>query len=212
MENEKVILIENELRKRHAFAYSWGKKQDNEWDKLTSFIYQTEHFIDLKIELSKRFYHQDNFKELCYYAMNRWYNFHSAKAVEELFCSHPFVTPHQDEFHKEIDFYINDLPFDHKTSVFPLGLNKDLKWAQENKEYLIHWLYDNQSKEQRHHCKNRIFIILYDQKGEHWKLKSELTIIKIAIDRYFENWSPEQLITIEFPNQKVVADVIWVVR
>ncbi len=210
MNETTLAQMQNELRKRHAFAYSWGKKQDNEWDKLTSFIYQTEHFIDLKIELSKRFYHQPYFKELCYYAMNRWYNFHSAKAVEAIFCTHPLVKPHQDEFHKEIDFYINELPFDHKTTVFPLGLNKDLNWAIHHTKELIQWLYDNQSAEQRHHCKNRIFIVLFDQNGEHWKLKSELNLIKTAIDRYLEKWTPEQLITIEFPNQKVVADVIWV--
>ncbi len=212
MEKEQIIIIENELLKRHAFAYSWGKKQDNEWDKLTSFIYQTEHFIELKIELSKRFYHQPDFKELCYYAMNRWYNFHSAKVVEKLFCSHPLVKPHPDEFHKEIDFYLDSIPFDHKTSIFPKGLNKDIKWAQENKLELLHWLYDNQSGEQRHHCKNRIFIMLYDHKGEHWKLKSELTLIKKEIDNYLFNWNTNKLVNIQIGNKTLLSDIIWVMR
>ena len=212
MEKEQIIKIENELRKRHAFAYSWGKKQDNEWDKLTSFIYQTEHFVDLKIELSNRFYHQPDFKDLCYYAMNRWYNFHSAKAVEAIFCSHPLVKPHQDEFHKEIDFYINELPFDHKTTVFPLGLNKDFNWAIHHTKELIQWLYDNQSSEQRHHCKNRIFIVLFDQNGDHWKLKSELTLIKKEIDNYLLNWNANKLVRIQIGNKILLSNIIWVLR
>ena len=53
------------------------------------------------------------------------------------------------------------MPFDHKTSVYPSAFKKTLEYAKEHREELIDWLYENQSKQQRFHMKNRLFVVVF---------------------------------------------------
>ena len=73
--------LESELKKRLDFPYNWGRKQSDEWDRKTKFIYQTQDFESLENQC------RDFDNELRNYAFNRWLNFWSAKAVEEIFAS-----------------------------------------------------------------------------------------------------------------------------
>jgi hypothetical protein len=204
-----VSQLQNELRLRHNYPYSWSKKQDDDWDEKTQFIYTCLDFLSLKKAISVHLYHLPNFKELAYYAMNRWYNFNSAKAIEHVFCTHPAVRAHQNNFHKEIDFYVHDIPFDHKTTIFPKGFGQTYEDTKKNPSPLIEWLYRNQSGEKRHHLKNRIFIVLYAAHGEHWKLKSELIDLQHMIDGYLRNFNPNQLFSLELNHQPVLSDVLF---
>jgi len=147
------------------------------------------------------------------YALNRWYNFWSAKAVEELFATHPEVTPHRNKYDKLIDFTISGTPFDHKTTRFPQQWNKSLQETQENPRELIRWLYENQSSEGRFHQCNRLFVVVFDSfAGDHWKVKAEIGLLKEGIDRYMESFSIDQLYRFDFGDGELFSDIIWVIR
>ncbi len=159
-------LLEIELMKRLKYQYVWGRKQNNEWDSATNFIYKIESF-DALISKTESVFHEkylDNYnrQDFFNYSVNRWYNFNSAKAVEYFFSLSKKVTPHYNPKNKLIDFSINGINFDHKTSVFPQKFPFDISYALNHKKELINWLYQNQSQQGRLHYENRLFLILYD--------------------------------------------------
>jgi hypothetical protein len=47
---------------------------------------------------------------------------------------------------KFINFYIETIPFDHKTTIFPQSFKKSIPCAIEHKIELIEWLYKHQCK------------------------------------------------------------------
>ncbi len=198
--------VENELKERWAYPYRWGRRQLNDWDKQTNFIYKTYSFNSLLEKI-------DNFEQpLKDYALNRWYNFWSAMAVEYIFSSHSNVIANKNKYDKLVDFSINNIPFDHKTSVFPRGFNRSYDYAKNNKKELIQWLYYNQSQEGRKHLKNRLFILLFAEDDEHWKLKAEINYLKAEINDYVINFNKNQLCRLDFGKGKIYSDIIWVVK
>lgn len=207
-------LLEKELKKRLNFEYNWGRKQLNVFDVKTSFIYETQDFETLLNRLDTNFKEASNFNDLKNYALNRWYNFWSAKAVESIFCETEKVRPHPNSKNKFIDFYINDIPFDHKTTVFPKGFKKSIPYAIEHKRALIEWLYNNQSAQQRQHFENRIFVVLIDfeHPTNHWKLKAELLWLKKIISTYLLNFNLSKLQTFTFENKTIYSDIIWAIK
>lgn len=204
--------LEIELKKRHRYPYQWFRKQNDQWDQYTNFIYSTPQWQTL-IEKIKEVHrqHQLDKNEIFQYAANRWYNFHSAKAIETIFLEIGDAIPAEDK-DSEKDFYLNGIAFDHKTSVFPREYPVPFQEAKENKGHLIEWLYNNQSREKRFHLKNRLFVVVYDQRGEHWKLKAELALIKNAIHNYLTLFDPHLLHCINFGDQQSLSDIIWVER
>jgi len=198
--------VEKELKNRLAHPYRWGRKQSNSWDSDTNFIYKTYSFNSL---LTKT----NNFDlELKDYAYNRWFNFWSAMAAEDIFASHSRVEANKNSYDKLVDFKIDNIPFDHKTSVFPKGFGKTYEYARENEKELIQWLYDNQSQQGRKHLKNRLFIIMYDKNNQHWKMKSEIMELKKEIDLYVDNFSQSNLYEFDFGDGKVYSDILWITK
>lgn len=197
--------LESEFKKRLDFPYVWGRRQSDDWDRKTRFIYQTQDFESLENQCK-------NFDEdLRNYAFNRWLNFWSAKAVEHIFTSNSLVTKEGNQFSKTVDFYISEIPFDHKSSVFPKGFKKSFDYAVDHKKELIEWLYNNQSQEGRNHSKNRLFVIFYNEKqDEHWKLKTELTLIQEKITDYLDNFSRDNLVSLNLESHEILSDIIWV--
>ena len=192
--------VENELKKRLVYPYKWGRKQSNSWDSDTNFIYKTYSLESLLLKMVA--FNQD----LRDYALN-W----SAMAVEDIFGSHQVVQPNKYIYDKLVDFNINMIPFDHKTSIFPKGFNKTIEYAQTNKKELITWLYENQSQQGRKHLKNRLFIVLYDNNAhQHWKMKAEIMFLKISIDNYLKTFSKQNLVELDFGNGAVFSDIIWI--
>lgn len=199
--------LEIELKKRLTFPYKWGSRQTDAKDKATNFIYETYSFETL---LSRSKHLNESFRN---YALNRWYNFWSAMAAENIFVSHPNIQANKNHRDKLVDFTISTIPFDHKTSVFPKGFDKSYTYARKNEKELIQWLYDNQSQEGRKHLKNRLFIVLYDgEKNEHWKMKSEIMLLKSSIDKYVENFSERRLHKFDFGDGEVLSDIIWLIK
>jgi len=205
--------IETELKKRLTYQYKWGRKQNDHFDKLTNFVYHTFNFDDVLKEINNRFKNDKEHQNISNYVLNRWFNFWSAQAVEKIFCSLPNVKPALDDKDRLVDFTIDGVTFDHKSSVFPKNFPHPIKDAIKKTDELINWLYKNQSQQQRKHLKNRLFIVLYSSDGEHWKLKAEISWLKERIEKYMECFNPNYLL--KFPledGRNTLSDVIWAIK
>lgn len=210
--NPSFSQIENQLKNRWDHPYTWYKKQNDYWDKQTNFIYEIPEWKPLiKAIANAVTTHNFDKKEFFYYVINRWYNFWSSVAVEEIFCSLPEIEPAKNSRDKQVDFTIKSIPFDHKTSVFPKGFKNNYAFAKAYKEKLLFWLYVNQSQEGRKHFANRLFIIVYAENGHHWKLKAEISLLHKAISNYVATFDPNQLTRLSFPEKEAaLSDIIWV--
>jgi hypothetical protein len=205
--------IESELKKRLVYPYKWGQKRNDNFDKQTNFIYHTFLFEDLLKEIDNRFKSEKNFDLYFNYTINRWYNFWSAQAVENIFCSLPNVKPALDSKDRLVDFTIDGEAFDHKTSIFPKNFPYKIDEAIKKTDELIKWLYKHQSQQQRKHLKNRLFVVLYSKDGEHWKLKSEITWLKERIEKYMLGFNPNYLLKFNFEKGKeTLSDIIWAIK
>ena len=206
--NETLAQIEAQLKRRVAEygPVRWGRKQTDEWDRQTQFIYHTFAWDDLRAQIATLD------RPLADYAVHRWFNFWSARAVEMAFCAQPGVQANRDAKDRLIDFRIHGIPFDHKTSVFPARYGRPFDQAQRDKRHLIRWLYEQQSTQGRHHLANRLFILLYAQDGEHWRLRAEVSELARLIAEYVAHFSPPHLIRLSFDTHQALADVLWFVQ
>ncbi len=209
----ELVNIEKELKKRLAYPYKWGRKQNDYFDKLTNYVYGISSFDEVIKETEKRFSKDKEHQNIANYALNRWYNFWSAQAVEKIFCTLPNVKPAIDEKDRLVDFTIDGITFDHKTSIFPKNFPYPIDESIKKTNELILWLYTHQSQQQRKHLKNRLFIVLYSADGEHWKLKAEISWLKERIEKYMQGFNPHYILkfTLE-AEQETLADVIWAIR
>lgn len=209
--DEALLHMENELKKRLAYPYHWGTKQTDVLDKQTRFIYQTKTFKNLLEQINTHFETKEEKEQLKNYALNRWFNFHSAKAVENIFKSHFLVSKTQNSKDKEKDFFIEGIPFDHKTTVFPKKFKGTFNETINQPDKLINWLYKHQSQQGRHHLKNRLFVVLYNSNGKHWQLKANLQKIEEAVHQYLNRFSAKQLHHFSFEKElDTLSDLIWV--
>lgn len=209
-----IELLEKELKKRTVYPYIWGTKQNNEFDDATNFIYKISSFDLLLDTIEINFKNNLNYPQLKNYALNRWYNFWSAQGIEALFCQNNMVKAHANSKDKYVDFYIQNIPFDHKTTVFPKGFKKSPPYALTHKQEFLTWLYLNQSTEKRQHFGNRLFIVLvdYSQENTPWKLKAELQWLNQAIATYLSKFDASKLQKIILRNTQIYADIIWAVK
>ena len=208
-----ILQIEKELKKRLVYPYKWGRKQNDEFDRLTNFVYRISSFEEVLKEIENKFRSDKEHQNISNYALNRWFNFWSAQAVEKIFCSLPNVKPALDEKDRLVDFSIDGVTFDHKTSIFPKNFPYPIEEAIKKTDELIIWLYKNQSQQQRKHLKNRLFIVLYSADGDHWKLKAEISWLKERIEKYMEGFNPHFLLKFSLEkNHDTISDVIWAIR
>lgn len=203
--NVNLVTLENELRQRlQEPFYPWGRKQNDKWDDATQFIYDTPTWDLLK-------HRTQNFNQDLYrYAVNRWFNFWSAVGVEAIFCDLPGVIPAKNPKDRLVDFTIQGIRFDHKTTVFPAGFRYGPYFAYEHPGHLIEWLYQNQSTGRRYHYSNRLFVVLHDGDGQHWKLRAELSLIKAAVQSYVAEFELDSLIKVRANGNVALSDLIWV--
>jgi hypothetical protein len=197
--------LEIELKKLPMMP-AWGRKQFDDWDKLSSFVYALPSYEKLQEEL-KRLNKPTEFNN---YVIHRWYNTLSAVGVEKIFSKLPNVLPNTNRYDKLVDFSINNITFDHKTTVYPRNFGHDINFAKQNPQKLISWLYAEQSKEGRFHTSNRLFIVLHKADTHHWKLRAELTRMKPVISDYVNTFDYEKLHRLNLETGKTtLSDVIW---
>jgi hypothetical protein len=205
--NLNLAALEAELEKRVAEPETpWGRTQNDEWDRATSFIYTTSTWEGVKAAS------QSLAPDMRNYAINRWFNYWSAMGVESMFCALPGVTPAKNERDRLIDFTIHGVSFDLKTSVYPAGFEHPIALARRHPLRLINWLYQHQSSESRHHHGNRLFIILYNHQGEHWKLRSELTAMQTVIRQYMTTFNIRSLPRVHYTGRVILSDLIWFIK
>ncbi len=203
MSNWSQIEEQLQLRVSECPPSPWGRKQENDWDRQTAFIYGIHAWEELQQRVEKMP------SDVASYAINRWFNFWSAQAVEEAFCALPGVYPNQNQYDKLVDFTLHGIKFDLKTSVFPKQYNRSIEFAMKNKKDLVLWLYDNQSRQQRYHMKNRLFIVLYAENGEHWRLRAEIGRMAQVVREYVYSFEQSNLINFESNSKVVLSDIIW---
>ncbi|MEI7538522.1 MAG: hypothetical protein WCJ76_14980 [Comamonadaceae bacterium] len=201
-----LFTYQRELRKRLDIPYIWPSRQNDTDDQTTDFIYRCASFDQAHAEAVRRF---GTGASRYYYALNRWYNFTSARAVEAIFARHPRVIAERDTYHKLVDFRLDGIPFDHKTTVWPKAWKGDLDACMQSPQPLLTWLYANQSRERRHHVCNRLFLVLYREDGAHWKLKADLGLLATRIEEYLDAFTPDDLTTITIGERTAQAGVIW---
>lgn len=210
-----LIRLQTELRLAcQSPQPPWGRKQNNRWDTLTNFIYRTETWAELQHALQTRRPSDVAESEFRAYATRRWFNFWSAQGVEAIFSQLEGVTPAYNSRDRLKDFAIQGINFDHKTSVFPKTYPHDLKHARENPLDLLRWFYQHQSRQQRYHTANRLFLVLYDfREAAHWQLRAELLFLRQRIRDYVRQFNPATLPTLSLPGGGAPrADIIWAVR
>ncbi len=202
-----LLEIETELKNRiaHYPTTPWGRKQSDDWDKATNFIYHISTWPELQTEIKALS------SEIRNYAVNRWFNFWSAMAVEQIFCALPNVIPHQKNNHL-IDFSLNGIQFDHKTTVYPKNYGRKARYAFYHRCDLIDWLYKNQSQQGRYHEANRLFIVLWANNGAHWKLRAEIMALQQIITQYVQTFDPENLTEVKINGRAALSDLIWYVQ
>lgn len=205
--------IEYQLQQRLAYPYQWGKKQNDEWDAYTNFIYRFSDWeaVVVAMKATVDAYNLDK-RELFNYAANRWFNFWSAMAVEQIFTEIEGVTPSLNHKDRLVDFNLRGIDFDHKTSVFPKGFKQTLYYSKKHHEELLYWFYKHQSQQQRQHFENRLFVVTYAEDGEHWKLKAEISLLKQCIQKYVSTFDASKLIKLQFKEKEAFSDIIWVVK
>ncbi|VVU98759.1 MULTISPECIES: hypothetical protein [Mesonia] len=208
-----LVYIESQLKQRLPYPYQWGKKQTDKWDNYTNFIYDFPSW-EAVVEAMKATTEAYglNKRELFNYAANRWFNFWSAMAVEQIFTEIDGVTPSLNHKDRLVDFNLRGIDFDHKTSVFPEAYKQTLYYAQHHHEDLLYWLYKNQSQQQRKHLENRLFIVTYAEDGEHWKLKAEISLLKQCIQKYVSTFDASTLEQLQLNNKTIYSDIIWAVK
>lgn len=209
--NVDLIHIENQLENRLHYPYKWGQKQNDQWDSYTNFIYKTPDWEAL-VKLMKVTCEAYDLEKMALfqYAANRWYNFWSAMAVEKIFTEINGVKPALNTKNRLVDFTCFGIDFDHKTSVFPKGFDKTVFYAKTHKEELLYWFYKHQSQQRRKHLKNRLFLVVYAENGQHWKLKAKIQWLKSIIQHYISTFDASKLTKLQFENEKTaLADIVW---
>lgn len=198
-----------ELEKAVSFVKNHWDIQSDDQDKKTNFIYNCFSFEQLKDKVQST---QTDFN----YAVHRWFNFHTSKACEDLF-AHYGAKKEKNEKNRTIDFFFNDVNFDLKLTVYPMKLNKILDLNKRaDKNFLIQWLYKNQSQQGRMHLENRLFIVCRSEKGyyDSISIKANFDLLNAKIKSFFHYFENKKLnevnLQINGIKKIVVSDIIYV--
>jgi hypothetical protein len=162
---------------------SWGRVQNDAWDRLCPFIFR----VRSAERVAERAGHTAGAasidpEEFTNYVLRRWYCFWGARLAELLFLTHPNVLagPPRDRL---VDFMIDGVSFDLKTSEVPAALAGLLVDPLTNASTVAAWLYRHQSRERRFHLANRIFLALYQPNApdEAWRLRGDVAALRFSI-------------------------------
>jgi len=192
------MITEQEIQRALDYIDAHWQRQNDELDAATKFVYEIDN-LDFIITICEKKGIDLN------YALHRWYNFQCARRHEQIFCNNGAVKE-QDGRHKTIDFYINNVPFDLKTSVYPKKFRADADLSKrKDKNELVAWLYQNQSSEGRQHFENRLFLVCEDLRS-----KSNFKLIEEKIKAFIDFSNKNGFNKIEFNNKLIISDLIWI--
>jgi len=129
LQQEKLV---SELYKLHSFE--WGGDYQNSLDK-----YLISHYVKVirsYDELTSKFEYEIK-HAVQGYVLNSWYNHWSSILIEHIFKSHGIVLPTVGQI-KNVDFFVNQIPFDLKVTYFPAEF---LKEQRKLKDYPVELTY-----------------------------------------------------------------------
>lgn len=168
----------------------WGRRQGDDWDTHSRFIYTTRSLDALRQE-TRRVAAQAGLplRPFACYVIHRWYNFQTHQVALDILCSHPRVRREENPRHPTVDFYLDDEPFDLKMTYLPVGYGRPAAYAQAHPEDLACWLYLHQSREGRHHLGNRLFILFHNEIAPQctWMLRRDFTLIEQSVACFLES-------------------------
>lgn len=155
-------LIRHELRKLEHLP-PWGRRQNDQWDRLSNFVYRVKTLRGVQRQARARARAAGlEVEAFGAYALRRWYNHHTHDQILKIFLAHPDVQPEENRKHQMVDFYLREIPFDLKISLFPRAYPESIEYARRNPHHLAQWQYEHQSQQGRYHTGNRLFIILHN--------------------------------------------------
>jgi hypothetical protein len=164
----------------------WGRIQNDAWDRHCAFIFRVRSAERIEERASQIARASDlDVAEFVDYARRRWFCFWGARLAELLFLTHDNVIagPPRD---REVDFTIDGMPFDLKTSEVPVALAGLLSDPIANASTVAAWLYRHQSRERRFHLANRLFLVLHNPSApdEAWRLRGNVAALRLSIDGF----------------------------
>lgn len=117
--DKEILQIEAELNKMQNF--DWGGSKGNSVEKniVNNYVKRLMKYNDIVDAIA------GNIQQSVYgYTLNSWYNHWSSIMIEEIFNKNKRVLPTVDLI-KNIDFFIDFVPFDLKVTYFPKELMKE---------------------------------------------------------------------------------------
>ncbi|MBQ6843621.1 MAG: hypothetical protein IJO60_03170 [Agathobacter sp.] len=116
---EEISQIESELNKMQNF--DWGGSKGNSLEKniVNNYVKKLMKHDEITGALTGSIQ-----QSVCGYTLNSWYNHWSTIMIEEIFNNNKRVLPTLDLI-KNIDFFVDSVPFDLKVTYFPKGLMKE---------------------------------------------------------------------------------------
>jgi hypothetical protein len=167
----------------------WGRMQDDEWDRLSRYVYRTETLSALRRQ-TRRVVAEAGLplNDFAAYVLRRWYNFCTHNVALDVFLDHPRTRPEPDPFDHEVDFYLDERGFDLKVTEFPRAYGQELEYARRHPDDLARWLFEWQSREGRFHTANRIFVVLYDAREPErtWELRRDFARLERRIRAFLD--------------------------
>jgi hypothetical protein len=194
----------------------WGRVQDDAWDGLSRFIYRRRTAASVRAE-AERVAGERGLDSTAFghYALRRWYCFWGSRMAELLFQAHPSVRPGPPRHH-EVDFTIDGVPFDLKTSELPRRFLDAVDELIADPARVASWLYKHQSREGRYHTANRLFLLLCDPEApeDAWRLRGDASALRGAIDGFMAR---PRFVELELPDalarpRRVLSAVVPVRR
>ncbi|AXT57361.1 hypothetical protein D1815_17010 [Aquimarina sp. AD1] len=198
-------IIESELQHRLSINCEWNKKQNHLWDDYGNFIYTTVKWENVVSKISKSaIKYKVKEEEFFNYTINRWYDYWSDIAIELILSNSRNIFSTDNDGNKLFDF---------KMIVFPEGFGKSLQYTRENSKELMYWLANSSSQQPKKNSENIIFIVLYADDHEHWKLKAQISWLRDIISVYVATFDDSRLFRLQLqPYQISKIGLIWAVK
>lgn len=188
---------------QHEYYNEHWEKQNDTYDKLTSFIYRVKNFSEITTKMD------EIVRGIWNYALHRRLNLLPHDKCIDIFIECGAIPCKM--YDKEKDFELYGITYDLKVSTFPKGYHKTfVPYSRRSRDDVIRWLYQNQSSNGRMHFANRLFIVV---EGEQ-KNKTKIDIIGNHIKRFMEYYKnrPMNELEVEYngTTYKVYSDLIYI--
>lgn len=179
---------------------SWSVRQRDSLDRATAFIYSTPSLAGVLQQCRAA----DLDEQTTSYAQHRWKNFMRHDAwLDLIYLEFPGCRPFENPRDRTKDLYVpvggTEVIFDLKVTRWPTRLEKSAPLPE-----VAQWMYTNQSRQQRFHLDNRLFVV-GDPEGAVCRYELALA----TVERFRR--APEQAIfTLNFERSSATSGVLVV--